>query len=136
MNNPELSAFLTHPLYAYMAFVFLSWTSPALFDMILRFDRFGRLALPPKKIATSNLIALCLIVTLGLIIGSLLSDFSTRSVLQQAALKTTALIIPVSRIYAGRSQTSRNYVFLSCITLILLGVFDTAQYLQHSNEGV
>jgi hypothetical protein len=58
-KNPELGAFVWPILVVYLAFVVLTWLSTPLFNLMLRFDRFGRYA-PVRRPATrANLVAGC-----------------------------------------------------------------------------
>ncbi len=45
-------------------FAFLTWTGRPLFALVLRLDRFGRLALSREEIAASNWVGACLLATL------------------------------------------------------------------------
>lgn len=57
------------PLYwpiviAYLTFAILTWIASPLFNLILRLDRFGRLALSDEQRTASNLLGLCLLTAL------------------------------------------------------------------------
>lgn len=49
---------------AYLAFVYLTWSADTLFNLLLRLDRFGRLALSRNEMMTSNLAGASLLVGL------------------------------------------------------------------------
>jgi tetratricopeptide (TPR) repeat protein/uncharacterized membrane protein (UPF0136 family) len=68
-SSPQLAPFLWPLLYAYMGFVLLTWLAPSLFNLLLRLDRFGRYALSQDQIRGANVLAVCLVVTLGFLIG-------------------------------------------------------------------
>ncbi len=64
-SDPAL-AWLTLPiLILYLGFVFLTWTAQPLFDLLLRLNRFGRLALSREQVFASNLVGGVLLVGLG-----------------------------------------------------------------------
>ena len=68
-KNPSLSPYITPFLWAYVLFALMTWLAHPLFDLILRFNRFGRLALSPQQIAASNALALCLGPALAALAG-------------------------------------------------------------------
>lgn len=58
------------PLYwpiviAYLLFAILTWIASPLFNLILRLDKFGRLALSDEQRTASNLLGLCLLTALA-----------------------------------------------------------------------
>ncbi|TWT32763.1 cellulose synthase subunit BcsC [Blastopirellula retiformator] len=59
--NPEYAVWTYPVVAAYIAFVLMSWIASPLFDLVLRLDRLGRLALSKEQIQTSNWIGICLI---------------------------------------------------------------------------
>jgi Tfp pilus assembly protein PilF len=56
-NNPELAPWLRPLLVAYMVFAVLTWLASPLFNLLLRFDRFGRHALSRDQVVASNWVA-------------------------------------------------------------------------------
>jgi Flp pilus assembly protein TadD len=63
--NPEWSPYLTPLLVLYVVFAVMTWIASPLFNLTLRLNRFGRLALSAEQIATSNWIGLC-VLTVGI----------------------------------------------------------------------
>lgn len=53
---PVLAGLLVPLVVLYLGFVFLSWTAQPIFDLLLRLNRFGRLALSREQILASNLV--------------------------------------------------------------------------------
>ncbi|NLE57524.1 MAG: tetratricopeptide repeat protein [Planctomycetes bacterium] len=53
-SNPPLAPFIAPFLILYLLFVFLTWTAGPLFNLLLRLNRFGRLALSREQIVASN----------------------------------------------------------------------------------
>lgn len=64
-SNPSLAPFTLPARILYLGFVFLSWTAQPLFNLLLRLDRFGRLALSEEQVRASNWIGS--VVGLGLV---------------------------------------------------------------------
>jgi tetratricopeptide (TPR) repeat protein len=65
--NPKLAPFIYPVLILYTAFVLMTWIASPLFNLILRLNRFGRLALSREEIVASNWLGLCLLVALSMI---------------------------------------------------------------------
>lgn len=59
-ENPDAGTYLWPLVYAFYAFVYLSWTAGPMFNLALRFDRFGRLVLSRDERVASNWFAACL----------------------------------------------------------------------------
>lgn len=104
----------------YLGFVFLTWTAPILFDLVLRLDRFGRLALSRQRTIQSNWVGLCLLIGTVLIVAGLFSAESLRQVLIIAGLQTGALILPVAGVFSARSPESRQKLMI--YTAVLAGL--------------
>ncbi len=60
-TNPELRPVLLPLMILYIAFAFLTWNAAPLFNLLLRLNRFGRLALSRQQIIASNLLGVCLL---------------------------------------------------------------------------
>lgn len=58
-NNPDLSPWIMPLLIAYIVFALATWLGDSLFNLLLRLDRFGRLALSREQIVASNWIGVC-----------------------------------------------------------------------------
>ena len=119
------------PLLAvYLIFVFLSWTSHTLFDLLLRLDRFGRLALSKKRIIASNWVGLSLLIGVVLIVTSFLAGDVIRQPLIEAGLKMIVLILPIAAFFHAQSLRGRQYIGLFVLALFgltvwgLLGAFE------------
>ncbi len=61
-KSPQLAPVLWPLLYAYFAFVLMSWLSYPLFNLLLRFDKFGRHALSSDQRRGANVLAICVVV--------------------------------------------------------------------------
>ena len=62
---PHLRPLLLPAIIVYILFVVLTWTAQPLFDLLLRFDPAGRIALTRNQIASSNWVGLCLLCAIG-----------------------------------------------------------------------
>lgn len=64
-SSPDLAPWIMPVLVLYMAFALMTWIADPLFNLLLRLNRFGRLALSREQIMASNFLALTLIAALG-----------------------------------------------------------------------
>lgn len=70
-NSPELAPWIAPLLILYFVFVLLTWFAVPLFNLLLRFNKFGRHALSRQQRTSSNWFAACLAVVVGGIIVQL-----------------------------------------------------------------
>jgi tetratricopeptide (TPR) repeat protein len=113
----------------YFFFAVLTWTARPLFALLLRFDRFGRLALPREEIVASNWVGACLSVSLGnLILGpalglvlGLTAGFERAAFPLLAflvlALAALAMIVPIAGVF--RCAAGGGRVVLAVYTVLL-----------------
>ena len=66
-TNPSLALFIYPILILYTAFALMTWIASPLFNLLLRLNRFGRLALSREEIVASNWLGLCVAVALGML---------------------------------------------------------------------
>lgn len=91
-SNPEWAPWVLPIQLLYLAFCVLTWIASPLFNLILRLNRFGRLALSREQIVASNWVGGCLLVTGLGIVGWLLFDSEPAGLLAlQAGLLLPAL---------------------------------------------
>ena len=64
-SNPHLAPYINPVCWAYTTFALITWLARPLFDLVLRLNRFGRLALPPDRVTASNCLGLCLLAALA-----------------------------------------------------------------------
>ncbi|HXG10576.1 MAG TPA: tetratricopeptide repeat protein [Gemmataceae bacterium] len=83
-NNPELAPWVLPLLILYIVFAVLTWTASPLFNLLLRLNRFGRLALSREQIVASNWVG-------GTALAALIT-FSVWLATQKALLLTLALV--------------------------------------------
>jgi tetratricopeptide (TPR) repeat protein len=92
--SPALAPWLLPLRILYVIFVLLTWTADPLFNLMLRLNRFGRLALSREQIVASNWIGTCLLLALLSLAGCLVYSFDSPFVL--AALVFGFLVIPLA----------------------------------------
>jgi len=110
-NNPEIAPYLSIIVFAYIGFVFLVWTIDPIFNILLRFNRYGKHALDKGQTLGANVMA-CLLLFVAL----------------QGILCFTTSFYPIAAIYGGLILTlpvasafaqydSRNYKIHLGITI-------------------
>jgi tetratricopeptide (TPR) repeat protein len=121
---------------AYFLFVFLTWTSTTLFDLVLRLDRFGRRALSRERTIASNWVGLSLLVGTLLIIAGLLTEGTMRAPFIEAGVKMVALILPISGVFEAHLRKYRQILLIYTLALLGLVVWGLVEGAQGSPESV
>ncbi len=118
----------------YFFFAVLTWTARPLFALVLRFDRFGRLALPREEIVASNWVGASLLVSLGsLILGPVIglvlfltqrTEYALFPLLAflVLALAALAMIVPISGVFRCRPGGGRVVLAVYTALLALAGL--------------
>jgi tetratricopeptide (TPR) repeat protein len=104
-TNPELAPWIWPLLIVYILFAFLTWIADPLFNLILRLDRFGRLALSREQTIASNWIGACLLTAL-LSAGAWL--VTKRSDTLISALVFALLVLPLAGTFRCRGGWPRK----------------------------
>lgn len=124
LNADETLRPLALPLIAvYVTFVFLTWTSQTLFDLLLRLDPFGKLTLSKDKIVASNWVGLTLLAGVSLFAAGLLLGGDKREPLLIGGLQACALILPISGIFHAHTVKGRQILTGYTVLLIALIVW-------------
>ncbi|WP_341526630.1 tetratricopeptide repeat protein [Nostoc sp. UHCC 0302] len=104
---------------SYLLFVIFSWIADPLFTLILRCDKFGRLALSQAEIQQSNCWAACFLTA----IASCILWFCTKNVTALVgAIVCGLLMIPVTATFNCEQGWTRNLMTTYTIVLIILGI--------------
>lgn len=93
-SNADLAPWVNPIRYAYLVFALLTWLAQPLFNLLLRLNRDGRLALNEEETRSANLVGACLGMSLGSAALWAVSGFSGRFFLP--VLLFFALSLPVS----------------------------------------
>jgi tetratricopeptide (TPR) repeat protein len=111
---PALVPLGTILFWGLIVFMYLTWTADPLFNLLLRLNRFGRLALSREKTRASNWVGGCLFLALiALGVGILRDDW--RFVLTGLALG--CLVIPITGAFKCRAGLPRIIMIL-CTALL------------------
>ena len=122
-NYPKIEPYADIIIYSYIGFVFLTWSINPIFNMFLRFNRYGKYALDKGEKIASNIVfilfALALIQYLLFLSPTIYPDIG--------ALGTLFMVIPVSGTYSNYETKNfkklMNYTLILAALLILSVVF-------------
>jgi tetratricopeptide (TPR) repeat protein len=118
-THSEWSVWILPVCVAYVIFALMSWIADPLFNLLLRLNRFGRLALSREQVSASNLLGLSLAAAIVMLGWAIVSD---RGDVYFAAFVFGILCIPVSAIYRCRSGRPRKLMALFTIALAAIGM--------------
>lgn len=104
-ENPSFEPIAMGISVLYILFMAATWLAKPIFDLLLRFDAFGRLCLSEDQVKGSNWLGATLLAAAGLsLAGWLLPNGS----LVMGALGCLALCLPVSGVYQVRNLQRRR----------------------------
>ena len=113
-RTPALAPILLPILFAYFGFVLMSWLAYPLFNLLLRMNRFGRLALSPDQVKGANVLVVCIAITLACL-G--LAIWTHHALLYRATAMCAVLALPASAVYVCDAGWPRRA--MTAITLFL-----------------
>jgi tetratricopeptide (TPR) repeat protein len=118
--NPELAPWLLPLRILYISFVFMTWTAEPLFNLVLRLNKFGRLALSREQIAESNWIGAVVLLALA----SLVAYFTMGRTepLLLSAMVFGFMIVPIAGTFKTAIGWPRNAMWGYTGVLALLGL--------------
>lgn len=115
---PQLWTPLLPFFIAYGLFVYLASTADTLFNLLIRFDTLGRLALSEEETRASNYVGLLLIVTVAFGIGF---GVTRNPATLFAATGTPLMVIPVAATFRREVGRNRTILMAYTIGLVLAG---------------
>ena len=94
--NPALVPWVAPLVAVILLFVVMTWVADPLFNLMLRLDKFGRLALSREQVVASNWIGACLI---GVLLGFLAYAITRNPAGHACAIASGVLIVPTAAIF-------------------------------------
>lgn len=129
---PGLALVTTPLLVLYFIFILLTWIADPLFNLLLRLDRFGRLALSRDQILASNWVGACL----GMCLVALLAGVMTKvSGWFLVALVCGLYVMPLSGVFHARAGVARRIMAGYTIVLAVLAGIGIADLFAHVPSG-
>lgn len=122
-SAPGLAPFIWPVRICYIVFAILTWTANPLFNLLLRLNKFGRLALSREQIVASNWIGSCLLA--GLLLA--LAGFGLgNGLLVLLGVGSALLILPLAGAFNCQSGWPRWVMFAyigGLVALLLTGIY-------------
>lgn len=118
-NVPAAAPFVLPLIVAYVVFAVMTWIAIPLANLLLRLNRYGRLALNREQIITSNWVGGCVAAVL---VSLLLAAVLRESLLLRLALVFGLLIPPLSCIYNCESGWPRKVMAVVTLGLAACGI--------------
>src|SRR5262249_2445750 len=120
---PILARIIWPVLILYLGFGVLAWIADPLFNLLLRLDRFGRLALSPSQLAATNVGGLCLA---GALVGVMAAVITWEVAAWGAAALCGLLIVPVTGIFNCPPKRPRRIMTIYTVAVALVGATGVA----------
>jgi tetratricopeptide (TPR) repeat protein len=117
-SNPQLQPWFLPIQIAYLMFVVLTWFAVPFFNLLLRFNRFGRLALPREQRIASNWFAICCLITL---VGIGLAIWNSDGVGLLVAGFGMGMALPLTMLYSMDEGWPRQAMTILAIAMAVVG---------------
>jgi tetratricopeptide (TPR) repeat protein len=117
-SNPDLAPWVLPVRILYITFAVLTWTAYPMFNLLLRLNRFGRLALSPEQNVEANWFGASLFLAILSLAGCVAIGFGSPWIVSLAVFGL--LLLPLSgyfRCHAGWPRTT-----MLAVVLVLLAV--------------
>jgi tetratricopeptide (TPR) repeat protein len=118
-DNPALAPWLLPLRILYIAFALLTWTADPLFNLMLRLNRFGRLALSREQTVATNWFGTCLLLALCSLAGWLMMP---RSAFLIAAAVFGFLLLPLAGTFRCSEGWPRKAMATYTTAMAVLGI--------------
>ncbi|MEX1016125.1 MAG: tetratricopeptide repeat protein [Phycisphaeraceae bacterium] len=120
--SPAVAIVVWPVLIACVLFILLSWVADPVFNLMLRFNRYGRYALTHRQVMGSNWLV-------GLLVGAIVAGVGaylfSMPALGALAVCMAVMILPVSATYETATQASFRQAAVVCIVLVVMAVLLT-----------
>ncbi len=118
-SNPELAPWVLPLQVLYITFAVLTWTAYPMFNLLLRLNRFGRLALTPAQTVESNWVGASFLLALISLGGCLVAGFNSPWVVSLAVFGL--LLLPLSGLFRCSEGWPRVTMLVVVVGLFLVG---------------
>jgi tetratricopeptide (TPR) repeat protein len=118
-SNPGLMPILGPVLGLYVLFVIGTWISGPLSNLLLRLNPFGRLALSHDEVLASNLIGVCIALTL---VSGLLFAVTNTSAWLVTAASSALLLMPIGGAFRGHGTRAWRPLLIGLLVLATFAV--------------
>lgn len=137
-NQPDLAPWIMPFLILYIAFVVMTWIASPLFNLLLRLNRFGRMALSREEIITSNWVGFCVLGVFAAVAGFFLTGADGAIVAAFAFGLTIPALSVVYRCDEGWPRTAMILIAVGVggMGLLSAGLISLGPLLAEGNNGV
>jgi hypothetical protein len=118
-SHPALAPLIFPVLAVTLAFLMLTWISSPLFNLVLRFNRFGRLALSRDQRVASNWIGGCFLLAAASFVGFLVDPTALRSF---GMVYFGLLLLPLAVTFGRAPGRARRIMAVYTGALVLMGM--------------
>lgn len=123
-SNPDLAPWVLPVRVLYIAFALLTWTADPLFNLLLRLNKFGRLALSEEQTRAANWVGACVALALASLGMCFAAGFESPYVI--GALVFGALLIPLSATFKCASGWPRRMMTVYTVLMATAGILSMA----------
>jgi tetratricopeptide (TPR) repeat protein len=123
-SQPSLAPWILPIQILYVAFALMTWIADPLFNLLLRMNRFGRLALSREQVVAANFLGACIFLSMLALAGWI--AFGSDGPWAIAAGVFACLAVPVTGIFKCSSGWPRNAMAMYSGALTLLGLLTIA----------
>jgi tetratricopeptide (TPR) repeat protein len=118
-TNPDLAPWIQPLLLVYLVFVLLTWFAYPLFNLLLRFNKFGWYALSRDQRTASNWFAACLLLFIGALTASLVWGFDLAFLVAGFAV---GMALPLITIYSCDEGWPRQSMTAFAVAMAFVGL--------------
>ncbi|AFZ03034.1 tetratricopeptide repeat protein [Calothrix sp. PCC 6303] len=119
LNQAGFSQLVAVVAAVYLIFVILTWVADPLFTLLLRFNKFGRLALSKTEIQQSNWWAACFGVAIASLILWIYTNNTSALI---SAIACCLLLIPTAAMFHCEAGWTKNAMGIYTGVLVILGL--------------
>lgn len=120
ISNPELSIVITPIVYLYMAFAISTWLIEPISNLFLRLNVYGRYALTPEEIKSSNFVG----IFFGLaIVSGILALLQPGELFLVVMIYGLIMMILLSAMFKPQKPSNKKILIVSTIGLGVIGLF-------------
>lgn len=119
-TTPALAPWVLPFRILYVAFALMTWLAYPMFNLMLRLNRFGRLALTREQVVESNWVGTCVALALVSLAGCLLQGFGGPWIVSLAVFGL--LLMPLSGLFRCEEGWPRRTMLTLTMVLLLIGL--------------
>jgi tetratricopeptide (TPR) repeat protein len=132
-SEPALAPWVLPLRILYAVFALMTWIADPLFNLLLRVNKFGRLALSREQVVAANYLGACLLLAIVALAGCIAFGFDTPWLI--AAIVFGGLAIPVTGTFKCSSGWPRTSLAIYTTVLALVGLSALACFAEGAHQS-